>query len=59
MLVLGRKDHEGIVLIVGGKTVEVFVSRRNGGVKVSIDAAPDVVIVRKEKLNKERKREQV
>jgi len=54
MLVLGRKELESLELRVGGETITVHVVRVDGKrVRLGIDAAPTVHIVRGEIKDKE------
>ena len=48
MLVLGRKDKEGVVFYVDGRRFVVRVERDGSRTAVSIDAPLDVKIVREE-----------
>lgn len=52
MLVLGRKEGDGIIVEGRGLRITVtYVERRGPWVRIGIDAPPDVKILRKELLH--------
>lgn len=59
MLVLRRKDKDGIVLQVGDETINISFSKfHNNGCSVAIQASSNVSIVRSELLNRKPKDDQ-
>jgi sRNA-binding carbon storage regulator CsrA len=48
MLSFKRKNGQGVVLTVGGLRAAVYVYRKDGALKIAVDAPPEVTVLRTE-----------
>lgn len=48
MLSFKRRSGEGVVLTIGGQRAAVYVYRKDGALKIAVDAPESVLVVRTE-----------